>query len=106
MRIELGYPDREAEKRLLKGGDTAGALSRIESRLTHKDVVGFQNKIEQVRISDALLAYLQDLLEFTRNAPISISGCCRAPDWRFYALRVLGHFYTDVISDCRKTSKK
>jgi MoxR-like ATPase len=68
MRIELGYPDREAENRMLKGNDAADALSRIDSRLAHSDIVSIQNKIEQVHISDALLAYLQDLLEFTRNA--------------------------------------
>jgi len=68
MRIELGYPDREAENRLLKGDDATDTLSRIESRLSHSDVVSIQKKIEQVHISDALLAYLQDLLEFTRNA--------------------------------------
>ncbi len=68
MRIKLGYPDREAENRLLKGNDAADVLSHIDSRLTHSDIVSIQNKIEQVHISDALLAYLQDLLEFTRNA--------------------------------------
>ncbi len=67
MRIELGYPDREAENRLLKGGDANDALGDIESRLSHADVVRIQKEIEAVHISDALLAYLQDLLEFTRN---------------------------------------
>lgn len=67
MRIELGYPDREAETRLLKGGDANEALEDIESRLSHAEVVRIQKEIETVHISDALLAYLQDLLEFTRN---------------------------------------
>lgn len=68
MRIELGYPDRQAEKELLRTGETKGVLSRIEPCLQSTGVSEIQAKIKEVHHSDALLEYVQDLLDFTRNS--------------------------------------
>ncbi|THB76464.1 MAG: MoxR family ATPase [Desulfobacteraceae bacterium] len=69
MRIELGYPGREAERRLLKGESTKKTLSEMNTNLTRDDVKSMQENIGTVFVSDSLLEYLQDLLEFTRTAP-------------------------------------
>jgi len=69
MRIELGYPDREAEKRLLKIGETRNRISELDSCFFHEDVKTIQEKISEVNTSDALLEYLQDIIEFTRTSP-------------------------------------
>ena len=68
MRIELGYPDREAE-RLLLGGDRAQrlALSNMKRCLTLEDVLALQKQVDRVTVSEAFLNYLQDLLDFTRT---------------------------------------
>lgn len=69
MRIELGYPSREAE-RLLLSGDVAQrrVLNDMQQCLTPADVLALQSRADQVHVADAFLNYLQDLLEFTRTA--------------------------------------
>jgi MoxR-like ATPase len=68
MRVDLGYPDRTAEKKLLKQGETRSSLAGMRSMLTGEDVLVLQQKVARVHISDALLDYVQDLLDFTRNS--------------------------------------
>ena len=68
MRIDLGYPDRRAEKKLLRQGDTKRTLSGLQPMLTSDDVLMLQEQVAGVHISDALLDYVQDLLEYTRNS--------------------------------------
>jgi MoxR-like ATPase len=68
MRIELGYPDREAERELLVG-DSAKRKDLADTRqcLTPQDVLALQKQVEGVHVADAFLDYLQDLLVFTRS---------------------------------------
>jgi len=69
MRIELGYPDREAEKKILKGEGADQAMEAVGCCMSQKDVIRVQKQIDQVHSSDIFLEYLQDLLEFTRRSP-------------------------------------
>jgi MoxR-like ATPase len=69
MRIDLGYPDRAAEKSLLQmGATTRGALEELRPILTSEDVLMIQEQVRAVHASDALFDYLQDLLDFTRQS--------------------------------------
>lgn len=68
MRIDLSYPDRDAEKRLLKFGDTKGAIARLEPCLSAEEVLEIQNHITDVYVSDALVEYVQNFLDFTRTS--------------------------------------
>ncbi len=68
MRIELGYPGREAENKLLKAEETSHLLAKIKSCLSLEDVKKIQQTIVEVHVSDALLEYLQDILDFTRTS--------------------------------------
>lgn len=69
MRIKLGYPDREAERRLLAGDRTHRInLDQMDQCLKPEDVLTFQKNVSAVKASDAFLNYLQDLLDFTRKA--------------------------------------
>jgi len=70
LRIELGYPDREAERQLLVG-DTAKrqSLAYTQQCLKPQDVLTLQQQVHQVHVSDAFLDYMQDILEFTRSDP-------------------------------------
>ncbi|OQX23540.1 MAG: AAA family ATPase [Desulfobacteraceae bacterium IS3] len=74
MRIDIGYPGREAEKELLKGEGAEGLLARINTCMINDDVLQTQKKIEEVHASDALLEYLQDILDFTRTCPYFYVG--------------------------------
>ena len=68
MRIDLGYPNRKAEKKLLKQGETKSILAGLQPMLTTDDVLMLQEQVAGVHISDALLDYVQDLLDYTRNS--------------------------------------
>ena len=68
MRIELGYPDRTAEKKLLKGEGVDLVLANMDSCLNSQDVIEIQQKITKVHISDAFIDYLQDIIIFTRTS--------------------------------------
>lgn len=75
MRIELGYPDREAERQLLTSDRTQRqALDRLQQCLTPQDVLTLQKQVDQVHVADAFLNYLQDLLAFTRAGTLFHMG--------------------------------
>ncbi len=68
MRIELGYPDREAERQLLVGDRSRRRdLNDLKPCLAPQDVLDLQEQVDRVHVSDAFLNYLQDLLTFTRR---------------------------------------
>ena len=68
MRIELGYPDREAERRLLMGDrGRHQAWENTKQCLDPRDVLALQEQVDAVHAADAIVDYLQDLLAFTRS---------------------------------------
>ena len=69
MRIRLGYPDRAAEKKILKGEGAQAALAAMDVCMMHDNVSGIQARIGEVRASDTFLDYLQDIIHFTRTSP-------------------------------------
>ncbi|HKK99578.1 MAG TPA: MoxR family ATPase [Desulfotignum sp.] len=68
MRIHLGYPDRNAEKQILRGTGAEAALAALQPFMDKTGVLKIQAAVEQVHVSDTFLAYLQDILEFTRTS--------------------------------------
>ncbi len=68
MRIDLGYPDRMAEKKLLKSENTRDLLTDMSACILSENVLETQQRIGGVHISDALLNYIQDILAFTRTS--------------------------------------
>ena len=69
MRIELGYPDDQAERILLQGEDRRKLLDGIAPALSPGRLLEVQSQVDTVHVSDALLDYLQALLGYSRHAP-------------------------------------
>jgi len=69
MRIELGYPNRKAEKKILQGEGAQAAMERLAPCMDKTDVCRIQEAITHVHTADAFLDYLQNLLHFTRTSP-------------------------------------
>lgn len=67
MRLSLGYPDRAAERALLKGQDRRAVLAHLPSVISPAQLVQLQQAVLSVHASDALLDYLQNLIEATRS---------------------------------------
>ncbi len=74
MRIELGYPDNKAERELLKGKNRKDLLEDVEAALSIEELIQLQKQLVNIYVSDALLDYIQSLLEFSRNSGSYIHG--------------------------------
>ena len=66
MRVALGYPNAEAERELLKGRDRREILAESRAIIDAGELLNFQSQVKNVQVADALLNYLQNLLEFSR----------------------------------------
>ena len=74
MRIELGYPDRDAERALLEGGGRREHLPELAACFSPDQLAPLQKQAAAVHASPALLDYLQTLIETTRHSPKFIHG--------------------------------
>ncbi len=66
MRIELGYPSREAERRLLRGEDRSHLVEKLPVVFTPAQLLEMQQQVRSVHLSDAIVNYVQDLIEQSR----------------------------------------
>ena len=89
MRLQLGYPDKQAERDLLKGRSRRDLLQEVEPVIKPEQLLTIQQAADSIHVADALLDYLQDLLEFSRinsnfstglspRAGLAVLGCARA----------------------------
>ena len=74
MRIELGYPDRDAERALLTGIDRRDLLATLEPCMTPAELMELQAGVQRVHVAPALLDYVQAIVEHTRRSPDYIAG--------------------------------
>ena len=74
MRISLGYPDRDAERALLRGGDRRNMVDQLHAVLTPHDLVELQRDVQAVHASEPLISYLQDLMAATRSGRWFLQG--------------------------------
>lgn len=66
MRLELGVPDRAAERSILQGQDRREMLRAMPEILPWSELERMQSQVRLVHVSPALLDYLQDLLAASR----------------------------------------
>jgi MoxR-like ATPase len=127
MRVELGYPDRDAERALLQGVDRRDMTASLEARLGPGELLALQSAARQVHVASALVDYVQALVEYTRRSPEYVNGlspraalallaCARA--WALIEGRdrvipedvqavlpgVAGHRLHPVVNGVRRTS--
>jgi len=74
MRLEIGYPDQRHEKELLKGEDRREILKTLNATMTPDQLLNIQQAVPQVHASDALIDYLQKILNFSRHSPYYQNG--------------------------------
>jgi MoxR-like ATPase len=67
MRIELGVPDRASERAMLLGMDRRDMLKELKPVLAPETLLEIQQNVRNVHASAALLDYLQDLLDASRQ---------------------------------------
>ncbi|MGA8052725.1 MAG: AAA family ATPase [Burkholderiales bacterium] len=74
MRIELGYPDREAERLLLKGEARRDMIAGLAPCMSPGELVSLQKLARDVFVSDALVDYVQAVVEHTRRTSEFVNG--------------------------------
>lgn len=68
MRIELGYPNRQAERELLLGKSRHLLIEQLPVLLPAAQLEALQHAVGDVYASPALLDYLQAIIAFTRQS--------------------------------------
>ncbi|KYC29580.1 ATPase AAA [Sterolibacterium denitrificans] len=66
MRIELGYPERAAERELLRGSDRREMIGELQPCLSPDELAELQRQVSQIQAADALIDYVQALAMHTR----------------------------------------
>ena len=74
LRIALGYPDHDAERALLRGEDRRALVETLAPCLAPGELGRLRNEARALAVSEALLDYLQALLDFSRTTPHFLSG--------------------------------
>jgi len=68
MRLELGYPNHDAERELLTGKNRYQLIDSLDVQMSVETLLKLQQNVKQVHVSPALLDYLQALIRFTRKS--------------------------------------
>ncbi|WP_265941600.1 AAA family ATPase [Dechloromonas sp. A34] len=69
MRIELGYPDRAAERALLTSGSQRQQADQLETAFDAEALPALQKEVAGIHAAGPLIDYVQALIEATRLNP-------------------------------------
>lgn len=67
MRIQMGYPDAQAERGLLSGVDRREIVAQLTPQMESSELLVLQKRTREVFVSPALLDYVQAVLRHTRE---------------------------------------
>jgi len=67
MRISLGYPDERSERALLMGQNPHALLESMQAVASADQLRVWQQQVESVSVSDAVVSYIQRLVNFSRE---------------------------------------
>jgi MoxR-like ATPase len=65
MRIRIGYPDRGAEREILRNKD--GVHQSVHAVLSSEELLQFQEQVSRVSVDEALVDYMLAIVEKTRQ---------------------------------------
>lgn len=74
MRLSIGYPDREQEVRmasLFLKGETPDTAKQVCSP---EDILAMRHAVEAIKVNDAVLGYIEDLIDLTRKEARFVLG--------------------------------
>jgi MoxR-like ATPase len=74
MRIQMGYPDAQAERGLLSGVDRREIIARLSPQMESSELLALQQRVKAVFVSPALLDYVQAILRHTRESARYLHG--------------------------------
>jgi MoxR-like ATPase len=68
MRIQLGYPNEQAERELLRGKSRYALIEQLEAALPIELLEKAQAEVSQIFVSDSLMDYVQAIIRYTRES--------------------------------------
>ena len=68
MRIDLGYPARDAERNVLRSHRLGEPVDGLPSVVSLSEIKQWQLAVREIRFDDALVDYLQDIVDRTRSS--------------------------------------
>jgi len=74
MKIQLGYPDPDAERALLSGGNPRELMYQMQPVVSIERFCEIQAAVGEIHCSDGLLRYVQHLVHATRNPGLFVYG--------------------------------
>ncbi len=74
MRIDIGYPERTDELRIVLGQQTADRITDILAVTNPEEVRAAQEEVSSVHVDDSLTDYLLEVVDRTRHHPDVILG--------------------------------
>ncbi len=67
MRLQLGYPDYQAERELLTGENRLDMVRRLKPIISAAKLKEMQEQVPGVHVSDAILDYVQNIIAASRS---------------------------------------
>jgi MoxR-like ATPase len=67
MRISLGYPSPASERLLFEGVDPRARIRALKPLVSNEQLALIQQAVQKIKISDAILDYVQRLVALTRS---------------------------------------
>ncbi len=92
VRLSLGYPDENAELRILKDRRTADPINSLRPVLSCDEILRIQEEVREIGIEESLADYMTRLIRATREAPeirlgaspralLTLSRCAQSAAW-------------------------
>ncbi|MFW7380805.1 MAG: AAA family ATPase [Oligoflexus sp.] len=67
MKLELGYPSREAETSILMNGNPAAALADLNALLSTEEIIARQGEVKQIHCAEKIVHYIIDIATESRK---------------------------------------
>ena len=74
MKLSIGYPTADEEIRLAKNHIEGKTVDEVKSICSSEDILALRKTVNDVYVSDAVLKYIQEIIELTRNEDRFVLG--------------------------------
>jgi MoxR-like ATPase len=74
LRTDMGYPDRVAERDLLRQHRDGEPIDHLQPVLRASDITRLQDRTREVKVTDPIADYVLDIVEATRARPDIVLG--------------------------------
>ena len=74
MKLSIGYPTADEEIRLAKNHIAGKTVDEVKSICGSEDILTLRKAVNDVHVSDAVLKYIQEIIELTRNESRFVLG--------------------------------